>query len=304
MKIRRIQSIGIIFLVLCMLMGCSSDETKYPSSYEKSPSPTIDQLHSISAPGNLVAQDDEGLVFIDYSNTGQGYICATLQRDPGKRVKFSITKDGEGNSPYDLTIVNKTESFPLELGNGSYLLKVYLNISGDEYAVLFTKYIDVQLENEQIPFLYPNQVVDYTKDSKAIAKAFELCKDDETVLERIATLYEYVVDNIAYDDDKAEEVDDVYILPVVDETLSTKKGICFDYAALLSAMLRSQQIPTRLVTGNTSIEYHAWVEVYLPEKGWISADVLLKSKKWSRMDPTFAASRSDYEDGYESKYYY
>ena len=90
---------------------------------------------------------------------------------------------------------------------------------------------------------------------------------DDTVLKRIATLYNYVVDNISYDSKKAKEVEDIYVLPVVDETLESKKGICFDYAALLAAMLRSQQIPTRLVTGNTTIEYHAWVEVYIEGKG-------------------------------------
>ena len=94
------------------------------------------------------------------------------------------------------------------------------------------------------------------------------------------------------------------MLPVVDETLESKKGICFDYAALLAAMLRSQQIPTRLGTGNTTIEYHAWVEVYIEGKGWINPDILLHAKKWSRMDPTFDASDIDYKDDYEDKYYY
>ena len=137
-----------------------------------------------------------------------------------------------------------------------------------------------------------------------IKKAFDLTKDDDTVLKRIATLYNYVVDNISYDSKKAKEVEDIYVLPVVDETLESKKGICFDYAALLAAMLRSQQIPTRLVTGNTTIEYHAWVEVYIEGKGWINPDILLHAKKWSRMDPTFDASDIDYKDDYEDKYYY
>lgn len=304
MKKRGLHKFGILLLVLCIMSACASDGKTYPSSYKKSPSPTVEQLHIPSTPGSAVIQDDNGIVRIDYSNVSQGYLAATLNQDTGKRVKLSIKKENEFNNPYDLETVGLTQYFPLPFGSGTYLISILLNISGDEYAVIKTSYIEVAMEDERLAFLYPNQIVDYTSDSKTIAKAFELCKDDETVLERISSLYNYVVNNIEYDDDKAKDVSDVYVLPIVDETLKIQKGICFDYAALLTAMLRSQQIPTRLVTGNTSIEYHAWVEVYLPEKGWINAEVLLKSNKWSRMDPTFAANESDYEDGYESKYYY
>lgn len=306
MRMKYVRSICILFIVLCLITGCGGGgNKKYPSEYKKSPHPKIEELHLPQASGTAVSGDSSGIVSLDYSNTSQGYLCATLQYDPGKKVKLAVVKEGvEGYPYYDLTVVGKCDSFPFVNGSGRYLVKILLNNAGDEYSVLYTQYIDVQLENEQIAFLYPNQVVDYGANSKAITKAFELTKDDDTALDRIATLYNYVVDTIAYDDDKAEQVDDIYVLPIVDQTLDTKKGICFDYAALLTAMLRSQQIPTRLVTGNTSIEYHAWVEVYLPEKGWISADILLDSKKWSRMDPTFAASGTDYEDGYENKYYY
>lgn len=305
MKKRHIRNYCILFVMLCIISGCGNNGKTYPSEYKTSPHPTAEQLKLPSLTFTNVVGDELGIVTIDIGNLSQGYLQAVLNNDPGRNVKLSITKDGTQDSYYyDLKSVGKTEVFPFTLGSGTYLIKILLNDSDDVYSIIFSQYIQVSLENEQIPFLYPNQIVDYTADSKAIAKAFELTKKDDTVLERIATLYNYVVDHIQYDKEKAKEVDDIYVLPVIDETLESKKGICFDYAALLTAMLRSQQIPTRLVTGNTSIEYHAWVEVYLPEKGWISADILLKSKKWSRMDPTFAASGTDYEDGYENKYYY
>ena len=46
-------------------------------------------------------------------------------------------------------------------------------------------------------------------------------------------VYNYVVKNVKYDDEKAQNVQSGY-LPSVDETLKTKKGICFDYAAPVS----------------------------------------------------------------------
>lgn len=293
-------------IILFLLTGCSKQDNsnEYPTEYEVSPSPTIEQLHLPESPGEQVIQDASGYVQIDYSNTSQGYIQAKLLREPEKRMRLSITKDGVGNIAYDFTKVGEYETFPFDQGSGTYLIKVLENKSGNTYAITLSMNVEVQLENEQIAFLYPNQIIDYTADSKAIQKAFELTKNDDTVLKRIATLYNYVVDNITYDSNKAEEVQDIYVLPIIDETLESGTGICFDYAALLTAMLRSQNIPTRLITGNTTIEYHAWIEVYIEGKGWINPEILLNSKEWSRMDPTFDSSDVDYQDEYENKYYY
>ena len=81
-------------------------------------------------------------------------------------------------------------------------------------------------------------------------------------------VYEYVIKNIVYDDEKAATVKSGY-LPNVDDTLKTKKGICFDYAALMTAMLRSSGIPTRLDIGYATNIYHAWISTYLDEQGWV-----------------------------------
>ena len=84
----------------------------------------------------------------------------------------------------------------------------------------------------------------------------------------VTSIYNYVVDNLTYDYEKAATVQSGY-LPNVDLTLATQKGICFDYASLMTAMLRAQDIPTKLVIGYTGQLYHAWISVYLPEQGWI-----------------------------------
>ncbi|MEG0329327.1 MAG: transglutaminase-like domain-containing protein [Longicatena sp.] len=303
MKVKHIQVLSSL-LILSLLTSCGGSSKEYPSEYATSPSPSISQLLLPQSLGVALMNDSAGLVEIDYSNANKGYINAKLLKETTKKVKLSITKDKVGNLPYDLTKVGKVETFPFELGSGNYLIKILQNDSGDIYNIMFTKYIDVQLEKEESAFLYPNQTIDYNAESKAVQKAFELTKKDDSVLKRIATLYNYVVDTISYDDKKAKEVEDIYVLPIIDETLSSKKGICFDYAALLCAMLRSQQIPTRLVTGNTTIEYHAWIEVYIEGKGWIDPEVLLDNNKWSRMDPTFKANDVNYKDEYENKYYY
>ena len=120
-----------------------------------------------------------------------------------------------------------------------------------------------------------------------------------------------MVKNVKYDDEKAENVQSGY-LPSVDETLKTKKGICFDYAALMTAMLRSQGIPTKLEIGYSGDIYHAWISTHITDIGWVNGIIQFDGTSWSLMDPTFAANSSESSlksfigngSNYKTKYVY
>jgi transglutaminase-like putative cysteine protease len=104
-----------------------------------------------------------------------------------------------------------------------------------------------------------------------------------------------VVENITYDKELASTVQIGY-LPDVDRVLARRKGICFDYAALMASMLRSQGVPTKMVAGFVGEVYHAWLDVYSPETGWINAAIFFDGKSWQLMDPTFAAGANQSDD--------
>jgi len=78
----------------------------------------------------------------------------------------------------------------------------------------------------------------------------------------------------------------------LDSVLAEKKGICFDYASLMTGMLRSQGIPCKLVVGYAGKAYHAWISVWTAETGWIEGTIYFDGSTWHRMDPTFASSGS------------
>ena len=113
-------------------------------------------------------------------------------------------------------------------------------------------------------------------------------------LDALRTLYEYVVTTLTYDNEKAATVKAGY-LPDLDETLKTKTGICFDYAALLTAMLRSLSIPTRLAIGYSGDVKHAWIDVYIESVGWVEKVAQLDGNEWKFMDPTFDSVGKDSE---------
>lgn len=291
----------IIILSTSAFLCCSCSSTSYPSAYPDSLPQSIESMHIPQENGTESFSDGE-YVNVDVSNSSSGYIMAKLIGRSNQKIKLMIEKD---QKKYSYDINNEQYlAFPLQMGDGLYEFRILKQVSGDEYARLATKQMDVQLENEFTPFLYPSQIVNYDIDSEAVKLSFSLVKDETNDLQRIAKLYEYVVTNITYDQEKADAVSNRFVLPNPDETLASKKGICFDYAALLATMLRAQNIPTRLVTGYTDIEYHAWVEIYLENEGWINPKVFFDKGDWSRMDPTFAASDMDYEGKYEQVYIY
>ena len=227
---------------------------------------------------------------IDYSHSSEGYIMASYSGSVGK-VKIKID-DPKGTSYiYLLTPGDGYEAFPLSGGNGTYKIMILENVSGDSYAIILDKSIDVSLSDDFLPFLYPNQYVNFTPDSKAVAKGADLAKDTYSDLEVIENIYTYVIDNITYDDNKAATVQYGYV-PDVDETLSSGKGICFDYASLMCTMLRSQGIPARLDVGYSGEAYHAWISAYAKEFGWVSGIIEFDGKSWKLMDPTFGANNN------------
>ena len=72
--------------------------------------------------------------------------------------------------------------------------------------------------------------------------------------------------------------------------LYSKKGICFDYSAVMAAMLRSQGIPCKLVIGYAGKIYHAWIDVYIQGVGWVKNAIYFDGKNWTLMDPTFVST--------------
>ena len=243
-----------------------------------------------TAPGTSVTGND--YVSVDISNNSEGYIVVTY-KGSSTNVKFQVT--GPGQSAYTYKIATGVATvMPLTGGSGSYKLGCYEGIGGNQYAVVYTENVTFNITNTFGPYLYPNQYVNFNSNSKVVTKAASLVSGCDTDLEAVEAVYHYVVKNFTYDYDKAATVSSGY-LPVVDTVLDSKTGICFDYAAVMASMLRSQNIPTRLEIGYAGDAYHAWISVYVKDKGWIDGIIKFDGKNWTLMDPTFASTSSSKE---------
>ena len=225
-------------------------------------------------------------ILIDASNTKDGYIMVKYTGN-SPRVKVRIKKTTDYT--YDLNTTGNFDIFPLTEGRGTYAIGVFENVKDKMYSTAFAKQINVTMDDANSPFLYPNQFCKFDSSTKAIQKGEELVSGVTDTLKKVESIYNFMIDNITYDHHKAATVQSGY-LPNVDDTLTTKTGICFDYSALMTSMLRTQNIPTKLVIGYAGSIYHAWISVYSEEQGWIDNAIHFDGTSWKFMDPTFAAS--------------
>lgn len=274
-------------LALGLLTGCGGGSAAVVSPAPTSAAPSQTPAPAVETPAEEKKIAEKGQVAVDWSHAPEGYLLAH-RGESEKKWKFRVTKDTEYT--YDLTGEGWT-ALPLSEGNGTYTAAVFEQTEGTSYLPVLTADFDVELTDPLSPFLRPNQQVDYAAAPLTIAKAAELTADAADDTEKTRKIYEFVSTTLRYDEEQAESVQSGYI-PALDEVLRREKGICLDFAALMTAMLRSQGVPCKLAVGDAGSVYHAWTEVW-------------NGETWVRYDPTFAASGKDVSGvEYVPKFYY
>ncbi len=136
-------------------------------------------------------------------------------------------------------------------------------------------------------------------DNSVIVDAVELLIDEDSDYKTALNIFNFIAGSIAFDyEPKINEQK-----KTASETLKTKKGVCKDYATLMTAMLRAAGISAREISGlvlnslsdaedwshSAASGSHAWVEFY--------AD-----GQWHFADPTWGDEYFDRTDGYHLSY--
>ena len=163
-----------------------------------------------------------GNVVIDASHKDQGYFMDAYTGGGSKRLKLRTTKDGKTYT-FDLNGEGEYEVFPLQMGDGAYQIEVFRQVKGNSYSSEFSQRIDVALQQENLPFLYPNQYVWYEPEGDIVALSDQLCGALETDAEKVAAVEDYIAQNMTYDYDKARTVQSGY-LPDVEEIIDSNTG--------------------------------------------------------------------------------
>jgi transglutaminase-like putative cysteine protease len=211
-------------------------------------------------------------VFADNMNVKVNTADATVVINTGSAAyssfKVIVEKD---DVEYIYNLLPGIDTLPLQMGSGNYTVSLLGSNDGRRFRLLSEETIKVELKENAV-FLSASQTVNWNDESEVAILAKELTKNAKTDREKLEAIHTYVINNVKYDYKKANNLPKGYI-PNADETLSEGLGICYDFAAITASMLRSVDVPTKLVKGYSSYTpvYHAWNEVLI-EGEWVVVD--------------------------------
>jgi transglutaminase-like putative cysteine protease len=131
-------------------------------------------------------------------------------------------------------------------------------------------------DNDYSELLLPSEMCQPTEELRAFARELDLRRKDDP-LSLLVDLNEKLYNAFDY------APMTTHVDTPINEVLRTRKGVCQDFAHIMITMIRELRIPCRYVSGflyrskNThdrSAEdaTHAWVEVLLPQLGFVGFD--------------------------------
>jgi len=267
--------------------------------------PEVNLKHVPESKGEIYEESEHGV--IDYSSASSGYFTAKYTGEKTGNESDIVLLISTPNPDYPkyqyfLSQDEEYYTFTFSEGNGTYNIGMYKRLQGMEFAQLMALECNVNLSDDLLPFLITNHKIRYSGKSLSVKLALELTKDESEFFSQVTTVYSYVISNVTYDTDKAKAAANGELqtyVPDNDQILRSRTGICFDYATLTVAMLRSVDIPAKVTFGFASTGadadpvYHAWVSVYSSELGWVDNVIEFSASGWTRMDPTFSASSNN-----------
>jgi transglutaminase-like putative cysteine protease len=288
-----------VVLVCAFLSSCSlidggatlSSEVPVDSEERANPGNPRDNTPQVlvaEQPGAAVVATDRAI--LDYSNAAGGYV-SVMSYLGNTKVKVLVERPGFDRYQYTIESGGFYATIPLTTGSGTYTVGVYENLYDDQYAAILSQDVSVETVDEFAPFLYPNQIVKFSDGDATVQLSQQVTENATSEVEAVDQIYMYVVQNFSYDYEKLANVAPGYT-PNNDDMLATQMGICYDFASLTATMLRAQRLPTKLDVGYCGQAYHAWIEVYTADTGWIRRKIEFSGSSWVRMDPTFDSAGS------------
>ncbi|HOO27536.1 MAG TPA: transglutaminase domain-containing protein, partial [Lachnospiraceae bacterium] len=182
-------SIIIVIVTSFFFTACgkSSDslEVKVTSAASAEETRSSKAVVLVPIPGDSALYGNDSVV-IDASNASEGYIMVNYKGSNSK-VKLQLT--GSNQVTYTYNLKNGYICLPLTADSGSYQVTVFENINGDQYATAYSDQIDITIKNKLGPYLYPNQYVNFTKDSKAVKQGEKLAENATCDLDVVAAVY-------------------------------------------------------------------------------------------------------------------
>lgn len=237
---------------------------------------TSETMNRMSSQTRVTSKLDE-YTFIQ----GRGYVDVLINMDNhlNKKVKILIrTPNGEKKwyTPKESDQVSFNKVW-LTWGKGRYIISIMENLTDRSYKYITSKQVINQ--NYIEPYIFPSSDVQ-SDNEEIILLSNSLISNVLSDLEKATLIYKWVSQNIEYDFDKVDNLNNTSYKYGAIETLKLKKGTCYDFSTLVAAIGRASGLKVKVVNGilisrNKKVN-HVWNEVYISEiDKWISIDTTM-----------------------------
>ena len=275
-------------LIAVMMISLTSHMAPYAYAVSQQPSKTQN-----------IAQNS--LASIDYSNASSGYIFVRYTGGSDRQIVVEVLKNGRVENLdyrylYRINNYGRAEQLVLSEGNGKYVINVFRAFAPRQYNLILTATVEVRLSCEMMPFLQPNKFVNFTTGGAVASLAERLQRS--CPIETTRVVFGYVHRNIRYDFGLAQRGLPEWYEPNLEQLLlETRRGVCFDMASLMTAILRINDIPAKMVFGYIDEkQWHAWVNVYFQGYGWVILDPTINVGDYRILHTSGVARRQQFAD--------
>ena len=249
-KAKKILWVLPIILVICLIY-VKVTEVKTPKHIE-----------ILNNDAFQVIETDRGILSITYKLENNGVVLINnTSKEEAKDYKYIL-------KPGDTHVIALTD------GVGAYKVTLHdvENTGGNVGSILKTyecNEINLAEEDELQVFTKNTTLIDFESNSDIIDEVF---KDTNDVDE----IYIYFK-NMGYDYRLADKISKGVITDYsvdIKSTIENKKGICYDLATSMTAVLRHKGYTAQMVYGYVNNTYHSWVRVLIDNE-WFAYDPTL-----------------------------
>ena len=274
---------------------------------------------------HFVAESEEptyyrGAVYDRFTGNGwtQTADIGTEQATPpptGSRIRQQITVERRLNLAPAAAVPQTINGLDAELTDGGLLRQTPTLYPGDSYEVVSRAPPDDRValasETGDIPAEIRGQYLQTPEGTSddVVALSDEITRRADSPYRQAEAIETWLEANKRYSLD-APNADGNLVNEFV---LRGDIGYCTYYASAMAVMLRSQGVPTRFVVGFTEgqrvgedeyvvrgLDSHAWVEVYVPSRGWVTFDPTPGSARTSAEQTRVEEARSEGVEGVDA----
>jgi transglutaminase-like putative cysteine protease len=199
----------------------------------------------------------------------------SFQISTNPRAQLYAYTDHLGNAVYHFNMLREHEELRIE---AQATVEITHGKAWPEAldALEWSRYNAFNLSDDHFDMLEPSGFARPSRELDSFMKIADLEKPSGDPLSALRTLQRGIYDSFEYEPGVTE------VNSPIEVALEQRRGVCQDFAHIMTAIARNWGIPCRYVSGylyhkgnrdrSAANATHAWVEAYLPSLGWVGFD--------------------------------